>query len=88
MLDIFRQTDIYGIQAHLTVNHSPKYYPYSGGILTFISIILDFIFILFRKDYFNWTSRKDSVITVNRLFKKIKFDEEKIWVPWKIGDYG
>ena len=81
--------DFFGSYLHFYVNHKKKVYTHLGGILSIISIsICIFIFIILLKELID---RKNPQITendyINREFKKIKFGEKKIYIPWTIGDY-
>ena len=88
-MDYLPAFDFFGAYLHWYVNHKKKLYTRLGGILSIISISIcaTIFFILFKK----LIERKNPQITEddypNSEFKKIKFGEEKIYIPWSIGDY-
>lgn len=87
-MDNLKFFDIYGSQVHFAIFYRSKYYSKTGGILSIISILcVIFIFMLFSQNYFKRETRKDSVVTINTGHKKIRFGNEKIWLPWSISDY-
>ena len=88
-MEFLTSLDFFGSYLHWYVNHKKKVYTPLGGVLTSISSIIcvSLLVYLFREFF----SRKDPQITENDdisyEFKKIKFGEEKIYIPWTIGDY-
>ena len=81
--------DFFGSYLHWYVNHKKKLYTRLGGVLSIISfLICGLIFIILFNDFID---RKNPQITENdnpnSEFKKIKFGEKKIYIPWAIGDY-
>ena len=88
-MDFFTSLDLFGSHLHFFVNHKKKLYTPLGGILTSISsIICASLLVYLLKEFFG---RDNPQITendeVNNEYKKIKFGEEKIYIPWSIGDY-
>ena len=81
--------DFFGAHLHWYVNHQKKVYTRLGGILTFISFIVCSIISTFI--FKNFIIRENPNIMendkINTEFKKIKFGEEKIYIPWTIADY-
>ena len=81
--------DFFGSHLHWYVNHKKKLYSRLGGILSIISLLVCApFFIILLTDLIN---RNNPQITENDYsitdFKKIKFREKKIYIPWSIGDY-
>ena len=89
VLDIFKYLDCFGTTFNFYIERSRKLYTPLGGILSISSLIfgiLVFIFInlddLLQRNPFSTTSvAKDN-------YRKIKFKDEKIWIPWRLSDYG
>ena len=88
-MQLFVSLDFFGEYLHWYVNHRKKIYTSLGGILTSITFVVCALISAF---YFNaLIKRKNPQITENdepnHEFKKIKFGEEKIYIPWTISDY-
>ena len=81
--------DCYGSFLHWYVNHQKKVYTRLGGILTIISSSICISILIFLLNELvirnnpNITENDES----NYEFKKIKFNEQKILIPWTISDY-
>ena len=78
--------DVFGTTYSFYTERKPKLYTELGGILSLFSIIVCFIvFIFFSLDDIK---RVTPTITTSSLqpnkLKKIRFGEEKIWIPWRI----
>ena len=84
-----RYMDLFGTKYTFYSNKRPRLYTKTGGILSIISILLCIIFSLF----FNLDDlrRVSPIITTSSIpsvgYRKIKFGDEKIWIPWRIVDY-
>ena len=89
MEEIIKYFDSFGTKYHFFTDGKPKLYTTFGGILTIISILLSLIvFICFSLDDFKRktpTTLFSSVLSEKH--RKIKFKDEKIWIPWRIVDY-
>ena len=88
-MQLFVSLDFFGTYLHWYVNHQKKVYTSLGGILTTISFIAcALISSMYFKDFIKretpQTTENDEP---NNEFKKIKFGEEKIYIPWTIADY-
>ena len=88
-LEIFKYFDFFGNTFNFYIERSRKLYTILGGILSILSLIfgiLAFIFInlddLLQKNPYSTTS------VTKEDYRKIKFKEEKIWIPWRLSDYG
>ena len=81
--------DFFGTYLHWYVNRQKKLYTRLGGIFTIISFIICFLVLLYLlKEFFirNNPQIIESVDASND-YKKIRFGEEKIYIPWTITDY-
>ena len=88
-LEIFKHFDCFGTKFNFYIEKSRKLYTPLGGILSILSLIfgiLAFIFInlddLLQKNPYSTTS------IAKENYRKIKFKDEKIWIPWRLSDYG
>ena len=90
MKNYLRLFDLYGTEFHWYFNHKPKYYTAYGGIFTIISFILYIIvFILFGLEDFKRTNPISNISNIPPLVHKtIQFGKQKIYLPWRIMDYG
>ena len=86
--EILRYLDFFGTKCSFYTEQKLKLYTPLGGILSITSFITAiFIFIYINLSSFK---REDpSTITSSMIeeIHKIKFNEEKIWIPWKISDH-
>ena len=88
-MEAFVSLDFFGSYLHWYVNSKKKVYTCLGGILTvFSSIICGILLAFLIKDFMcrdnpNVTENDKS----NYEFKKIKFNQQKIYIPWTISDY-
>ena len=88
-MELFVSLDFFGGYLHWYVNHQKKIYTRLGGILTTLSFIICFAISTFF--FRNFIKRGNPILTENNFIskklKKIKFGEEKIYIPWTISDY-
>ena len=81
--------DFFGSYLHWYVNRQKKLYTRLGGILTIISFIINLLVLIILLQ--NFLIRDNPQITenvdANNDYKKIKFEDEKIYIPWTIADY-
>ena len=88
-MKLFVSLDFFGAYLHWYVNHQKKVYTSLGGVLTSISLMICTLISAFYLK--NFISRVNPQITendeANNQFKKIKFGEQKIYIPWTIADY-
>ena len=86
---IIKYIDLFGTRCTFYSEKMPKLYTVTGGIFSILSILVCIlIFVVFSLDDLK---RKDPHITTSSIpsegYRKIKFGEEKIWIPWRIVDY-
>ena len=90
MKNFFKMCDFYGTQFHWYFDHKQKYYTFHGGIFSLISFIsyIALIIIFGYKDF----KRTQSISTISNIppsgDKIIKFGKQKLYLPWRIMDYG
>ena len=90
MESFFRICDCFGIEFHWNFKYRPKYYTSYGGMLSILSFIFCiFIFIIFGLDDFK---RKNPISTISNNpplnDKTIQSRKNKLYIPWRIMDYG
>ena len=88
-IKIIKYLDLFGTRCTFYSEKMPKLYTITGGIFTILSIFVNLlIFAIFS---FNDIYRKYPNSTTSFIpsegYRKIKFGEEKIWIPWRIVDY-
>ena len=86
---ILKYLDFFGTTFNFYIERNRKLYTPLGGILSLLSLIfgiLVFIFINLDELSQNIPNSTTSIAKVD--YRKIKFKEEKIWIPWRICDYG
>ena len=90
MKNFFKMCDFYGSHFHWYFDHRQKYYTIHGGIFSLISFLSYFVFIIIFgfKDF----KRTQSISTISNIppssDKTIKFGKQKLYLPWRIMDYG
>ena len=86
---IIKYIDLFGTRCTFYSEKMPKLYTVIGGIFSMISILVCIlIFVIFS---INDLKRKFPITTTSSIpsegYRKIKFGNEKIWIPWRIVDY-
>ena len=85
--DVLRYIDLFGTKFTFYTEENPKLYTPLGGFLTFLSILISiFIFVYPNLEDFK---QKNPIIYKSIISEgqhKIKFGEEKIWLPWQISN--
>ena len=86
---ILKYLDLYGETCSFYIEKTPKLYSVTGGILSIITILICFLlFISTSLDDFQRITPSVTSSTVHpNIYQKIKFGQEKIWIPWRIRDY-
>jgi len=90
MKNLLKICDIYGTEFHWYFDYKQKYYTYHGGIFSILSFIAwFFILIIFGMEDFK---RNQSICSITNIppsgDKIIKFGKQKLYLPWRIMDYG
>ena len=90
MKNILRVFDFYGTEFHWYFDYKPKYYTSYGGIFSILSFILYIvIFIIFGLEDFKRTNPISSISNIPPLVNKtIQPGKQKLYIPWRIMDYG
>ena len=86
---LIKYMDLFGTRCTFYSEKMPKLYTITGGIFTLLSIIvcvLIFVMFSFNDIYRKYPNSTTSFIP-SEGYRKIKFGEEKIWIPWRIVDY-
>ena len=90
MKNLLKICDIYGTKFHWYFDYKQKYYTYHGGIFSILSFFAWFcILIIFGIEDLK---RNQSISSITNLppsgDKIIKFGKQKLYLPWRIMDYG
>ena len=88
-MDFIKYMDLFGTTCKFYINKKPKYWTKYGGIMSIFSILLFIsLFLYINLEDFK---RQNPHTTTSYIplsdYRKIKFAEEKIWIPWRIIDY-
>jgi hypothetical protein len=86
---IIKYIDLFGTRCTFYSEKMPKLYTVIGGIFSMISILVCIlIFIIFSIDDLKRKFPNTATSSIpSEGYRKIKFGEEKIWIPWRIVDY-
>ena len=86
--EILRYLDCFGTTFSFYTEKNRKFYTILGGILTLLSLIFGLIaFIFINLDDIFHHNPNSTTSTKRENVRKIKFGEEKIWIPWRIINY-
>ena len=86
--DILSYLDCFGTTFSFYIEKNRKFYTKLGGILTLLSLIFGLIvFIFINLDDIFHHNPNSTTSTKRENIRKIKFGEEKIWIPWRITNY-
>ena len=90
MKNLLKFCDFYGTEFHWYFENKPKYYTCYGGILSIVSMLCCiFVIIYFGLEDFK---RLHPISTISNIpplvHKTIKFGNQKLYLPWRIMDYG
>jgi len=86
---ILKYMDVFGIKCTFYSEKMPKLYSMTGGIFSIISLIASIIILFFfsKEDFKRTIPITSTLFVPSEGYKKIKFEKEKIWIPWRIVDY-
>jgi len=86
--EILKYLDCFGTTFSFYTEKNRKFYTILGGILSLLSFIFGFlVFIFINKDDIFHNNPSSTTSTKRENIRKIKFGEEKIWIPWRITNY-
>ena len=86
--EFLRYLDLFGTKCSFYTEQKQKLYTPLGGVLSIASISLSILIFIYIN--INSFKREDQSIistSIKEENHKIKFNEEKIWIPWKISNY-
>ena len=87
--EILKYLDAFGTTFSFYTERNRKFYTILGGILTLFSIIFSLIiFIYINLDDIAHNTPISTTSTERENYRNIKFGEEKIWIAWRITDFG
>ena len=87
--EILKYLDSFGTRFSFYTERNRKFYTMLGGILTLFSIIFSLvIFIFINLDDILHNTPISTTSTERENYKNITFGEEKIWIAWRITDFG
>ena len=88
-MEFIKYMDIFGTKFNFYIENKPKYYTFLGGYLSLLAIILCLVaFISLSLDDFLLKNPQTTTNSISSAgYKKIKFGEEKIYIPWRLIDY-
>ena len=87
--EILEYLDLFGTKIGFYAEGKPNFYTALGGILSIVSILISVAsFLFYNLDNLKRVSPITSSTPIpSQGYRKIKFNEEKIWIPIKISDY-
>ena len=87
--DTLKYVDFFGATFSFYSERNRKFYTNLGGLLTLISIMLSIILFIYNNiDNFSHNIPTSTTSISKEPYKNIKFGKEKIWIPWRIRDFG
>ena len=88
-MKILKYLDLFGIHFHFYIGNKRKLYTSYGGIISiiclFCCILIFFILTLKELLHKNPISNMSSISQAG--YHKVKFKDEKLWIPWRIIDF-
>ena len=88
VFETLKYLDCFGTKFNFYTERNRKLYTPLGGILSLLSFFSGImIFIHINFDNFSHNIPISTTSTGTESYKNIKFNEEKIWIPWRIRDY-
>ena len=87
--EILEYFDLFGTKIGFYAEGKPKLYTALGGILSIVSILISLIsFFFYSLDDLKRVSPTTTSSSIpSEGYRKVKFNEEKIWIPIRISDY-
>ncbi len=89
LLEALKYFDFFGEIFSFYIEKNRKLYTPLGGIITSLFFIFStIIFIYMNLDDILHNLPNSTTSCEKKMIQKIKFRDEKIWIPWRIRDYG
>ena len=86
---VLKYIDFFGARFSFYIEKNRKLFTPFGGILTILSFFCSgIIFTYIYLDDFLHNLPNSTTSTKKESYRRIKFREEKIWIPWRIRDFG
>ena len=87
--EILKYLDFFGTSFNFYIEKQRKFYTNLGGILSLLSFFISLIvFIKMNLEEFLHKNPISTTSISEEKHKNIKFGDEKIWIPWRIRDFG
>jgi hypothetical protein len=87
--EVLKYIDFFGARFSFYIEKNRKLFTPFGGILTILSFFCSgIIFTYIYLDDFLHNLPNSTTSTKKESYRQIKFREEKIWIPWRIRDFG
>ena len=87
--EILKYLDCYGTNFNFYSERNRKFYTPLGGILSLLSIFFGIlVFIFINLDDFSHNIPNSTTSIAKDKYRLIKSKDEKIWIPWRIRDFG
>ena len=85
---ILKYIDCFGTNFNFYTERNRKLYTPLGGILTLFSLICGaLIFLSMNLEEIKHNEPISSTSVIQEDYQNIKFVQEKLWIPWRLGDY-
>ncbi len=86
---LLKYIDCFGTSFSFYIEKSRKFYTFFRGVLTILSTLIGLIIFTYIKIGDIRHNNPISTTSIEKgYYKNIKFREEKIWIPWRIRDFG
>ena len=87
--EILKYLDFFGTSFTFYIEKQRKFYTNLGGIFSLLSFFIGLIvFIYMNSEEFLHKNPISTTSISEEKHKNIKFGDEKIWIPWRIRDFG
>ena len=87
--EILKYLDFFGTSFTFYIKKQRKFYTNLGGILTLLSFFIGLlVFINMNLEEFLHKNPNSTTSISEEKHKNIKFGEEKIWIPWRVRNFG
>ena len=87
--DFLKYIDLFGATFSFYIERNRKFYTKLGGLFTLLSMMISAILFIYNNiDNFSHNIPTSTTSISKEPYKNIKFGKEKIWIPWRIRDFG